>query len=42
MPEGFSGSGGGTIVAQQTGAASIGAQNYSSNNCFGYFCLWYN
>ena len=42
MPEGFSGSGGGTIDAQQTGAASIGVQNNSSNNFFGYFGNWYN
>ena len=42
MPEGFSGSGGGTIDAQQTGAASVGIQNNSSNNFFGYFGNWYN
>ena len=42
MPEGFSGSGGGTIDAQQTGAASFGIQNNSSNNFFGYFGSWYN
>ena len=38
MPEGFS-SGGGTIDAQQTGAASVGIQNNSSNNFFGYLVI---
>ena len=42
MPEGFSGSGGGTIDAQQTGAASVGIQGNGSNNFFGYFGNWYN